>query len=324
MNRRTLVCGAILTALLTVSPPPSFGANKDILELQRQLAQLEDVVKALQKSQEDRAIKMEAMVQQAINAGGDAGRSAAIIQNNLQSSLTDMQSKVAAPVIGLGKRMDDMSNDMRTLQQAVADLASSVSKMQALLNDINIQVKAIQGPIQPPPPGSGGPGPVGSSADPGATAPSTGEKPPISQSDLMANANRDRGSGKLDLAVQEYGDYLKWFGKSDMAPVAQYYIGWIRYSQGDYENAVKELDVVLERFPENTRTPDAMYYKGLSLMRLQRKNDASKEFINLAKKYPRNDLAPKACEQLKYLGMNCPIARAAAPPKGAARRNNKK
>jgi TolA-binding protein len=140
----------------------------------------------------------------------------------------------------------------------------------------------------------------------------------------MANANRDRGSGKLDLAIQEYSDYLRWYGKSDMASVAQFYIGYIRYQQGDYANAVKELDAVLERFPESTRTPDAMFYKGLSLMRLQRGNDASNEFLNLAKKYPRNDLAPKACEQLKYLGKNCPIARAAAPTKGAARRNNKK
>jgi len=218
--------------------------------------------------------------------------------------------------------MDDMSNDMRTLQQAVSDLASAVSKMQSLLSDINNNVKANQSTL-PPPPGPAIDHPAGSPTA-SDNMPAPGEKPSISGSELMSNANRDRGSGKLDLAIREYSDYLKWYGTTDMAPTAQYYIGWIRYSQGDYENAVKELDVVLEKFSENTRTPDAMYYKGLSLMRLQRKTDASKEFINLAKKYPRNDLAPKACEQLKYLGMNCPTARAAAPPKGAAKRNNKK
>ncbi len=324
MIRRILVCGAILTALLAISPPPSSGASKEIQELQRDVAQLQDMVRALQRSQDEKLTRLDTLVQQSLNSANDAGKSVAIIQSTIQNSMSDMQNKVSAPVVGLSKRMDDMSSDMRTLQQAVSDLAAAVSKMQSLLTDINNNVKAIQTPAPPPPGASSGPGQAAVPTDNTSTTPPTGERPPISSSELMANANRDRGDGKLDLATREYSDYLKWYGNTDMAPVAQYYIGWIRYSQGDYENAVKELDVVLERYPENPRTPDAMYYKGLSLIRLNRKTDASREFTTLYKKYPRNDLAPKACDQLKYLGMNCPTARVSAPPKGAGRRNNRK
>jgi len=332
MIRRILVCGAILTALLTISPPPSSGASKEIQELQRDVAQLQDMIRALQTTQNDRLTRLDTLVQQSLASANDAGKSVAIIQSTIQNSMSELQTKVSAPVVGLGKRMDDVSNDVRTLQQAMSDLAAVVSKMQSLLNDINTNIKANQGTIPPPPGGNtgagqGGPPPGGSAlGGPAATdnTPPSGEKPQISSNELIANANRDRSSGKLELAIREYSDYLRWYGNTDLASVAQFNIGYIRYQQGDYENAVKELDVVLEKFSENTRTPDAMYYKGLSLMRLQRKTDASKEFINLMKKYPRNDLAPKACEQLKYLGMNCPTARAAAPPKGAARRNNKK
>ena len=33
----------------------------------------------------------------------------------------------------------------------------------------------------------------------------------MSASDLYANAQRDRQGGKLDLAVQEFGDYVRWY-----------------------------------------------------------------------------------------------------------------
>jgi len=329
MIRRILVCGAILTALLTIAPQRSSAASKEIQELQRDVAQLQEAIRAIQRSQDERFTKLDTLVQQSLNSASDAGKSVAIIQNSIQGSLQDMQSKVSAPVVGLSKRMDDMSNDFRTLQQAVSDLAAAVSKMQSLLTDINNNVRAIPTSTQPPPPGSGsgtdrgGAPPVASTTNTDIT-PASGERPPISSSELMANANRDRTGGKLDLAMREYQDYLRWYGTTDMASIAQYYIGQIRFSQGDYDNAVKELDLVLEKYPENTRTPDAMYYKGLSLMRLHRNTEASHEFTNLLKKYPRNDLAPKACEQLKYSGYNCPTARNAAPPKGAAKRNNKK
>src|SRR5262249_34363498 len=144
MIRRTLVCSAILTALLTISPPPSSGASKEIQELQRDVAQLQDMIRALQRSQDEKLTRLDTLVQQSLNSANDAGKSVAVIQSSIQGSLTDMQNKVSAPVVGLNKRMDDMSNDMRTLQQAVSDLASAVSKMQSLLNDINIGVKSIQ------------------------------------------------------------------------------------------------------------------------------------------------------------------------------------
>ena len=34
------------------------------------------------------------------------------------------------PVVALGTRMDNLSNDLRTVQQAVSDLASLMARMQ--------------------------------------------------------------------------------------------------------------------------------------------------------------------------------------------------
>jgi tol-pal system protein YbgF len=195
--------------------------------------------------------------------------------------------------------------------------------LQIQLSDINNAVKVMSAPA-PPPPASGG----GAPGDPGAAAggpPPANSAPTISASDLYNNANRDRNGGKFDLALQEYSDYLKWYGNTDLAPNAQYYIAWIHASQGDYGNAIREYDLVLEKYPDNNKTPDAMYGKGVALSRMGRRTDGSREFQELIKRFPTNGLAGQACTQLTNMGLKCPSGRpAAAPPKGGARRAAKK
>ena len=317
MFRRILVSTLALAAVLAVDPPRSSGASKEIQELQRDVAQLQDMVRSMQRSQDEKFATLQTLVQQSLGAATDAGKTAAIIQNGFQQNIRELETKVVAPVVGLGSRVDQVASDTRTLQQAVADLTALMTKLQSQLTDLNNAVKVMQAP-PPPPPGQGGMSPTGSpSTVPGAES---GERPSISSTELMANANRDRMAGKMDLSLAEYSDYLKYYGNTDMAPVAQYQIAWIHFSQNDFDTALREFDMVLEKYPDNTRTADAMYYKGMSLLRLNRRTDAANEFVELIKRFPRTDLATKSCDQLKSLGRNCPVTRAAAPSRGAAKR----
>lgn len=312
MFRRVLACAAVAAALVVIRPAPSSGASKEILELQRDVATLQDMVKAMQRSQDEKFAALQVMVQQSLNAANDANRSVAVIQNGFQQNLRDQEAKVVTPVVGLGTRMDQMSTDLRTVSQAVSDLTSMISKIQSQLNDLNNQVKVMQAPA-PQPPGSGGSAPGGAS---GGSA----EMPPISSVDLYNNANRDRMGGKLDLALQEYADYLKWYGNTELAPNAQYYIASIHASLGDYENAIREYDIVLEKYPDNNKTADALYGKGQALIKAGRRTDGSREFQELIKRFPKNDLSPKACDQLKGMGLSCGTRAAAQSKGGAAKR----
>ena len=145
--------------------------------------------------------------------------------------------------------------------------------------------------------------------------------PPISSSQLYQNAVSDRLGGKFDLALQEFSDYLKWYGNTDLAPNAQFYIASIHASQGDYESAVREFDMVIEKYPDNNnKIPDAMYGKGQALMKLGRRTDAGNQYRQLIQRFPRNDLSNKACDQLKSMGLGCAVPRAAAPSKGATKK----
>jgi TolA-binding protein len=315
MFRKATAYGVVALAMLAFSPAPAPGASKEILELQRDVATLQDMVKAMQRSQDERFAALQVLVQQSVNASNEASRAVAVIQSSLQQNLRDQESKVVTPVVSLGSRMDQVSNDVRTMGQAVSDLTGMISRLQSQLTDLNNAVKVMQAPAAPPPSGNGGAvGPGGPAGAPGG-----GEACGSSSTSLYENANRDRLGGKLDLALQEYADYLRCFSNTDLAPNAQFYIASIHYSQNDYEGAVRDFDTVLEKYGDTNKTPDAMFGKGQALVKMGRRTDGAREFQELIKKYPRSDFASKACDQLKGMGLSCGL-RAAAPAKGAARK----
>ncbi len=292
---------------LLVAPAYAPAASREIQELQRDVGLLQEQVKALQSSQNEKLSALTVLVQQALDNANKANTGVAVIQNGFQQSLKDLgtqvESKVVNPVVALSTRMDQMSMDFRTLQSAVTDLTGLVTKLQAQLTDLNNAVKVLQAPPAPPPPAGGATG--------GATG---GDTPTASATDLYNNAQRDRSSGKLDLALDEFSHYLKWYGNTELAPNAQFYIGYIHYSQGNYEDALQEFDTVLEKYPDDTtKRPDALYYKGMTLLRLGRRTQGAEEFKELLKSYPNADLSRQACSQLTTMGLRCNVTRSAAP-----------
>jgi TolA-binding protein len=317
MFRRFAVCALIAAVAISLVPMGSPAASKEIVELQRDVAGLQEQVRLLKESQDKQLSALTVLVQQALETSRSSTTGVAVIQNNLQQSLKDMEAKVVAPVAGLSTRLDGMDQDIRALQQNVTDMNGVLNKLQQSMNDLNHAVAILQAPPPPPPapvtvPGVSGGGAVAVPADtPASTLPPP--CPPATQ--LYADANRDRSGAKYDLALQEYADYLRCYGTGDLAPNSQFYIGTIHASQGDYDTAVKDFDVVLEKYPDNNKTADAMYAKGLALVKLGRRTDGATEFAELIKRFAKSDLAVKACDQRKLLGFNCPAAPKAAPKK---------
>jgi tol-pal system protein YbgF len=311
MFRRFAVCALIAAVALSLFPMRSPAASKEIMELQRDVAGLQEQLRILKESQDKQLAALTVLVQQALDTSKSSTTGVAVIQNNLQQSLRDMESKVSTPVAGLSSRLDGMDQDMRTLQQSVSDLNGSMIKLQQQLTDLNHAVAILAAPPPPPPAATGVPGVSGGTA---AAAPAP-EAPCPPASQLYPDANSDRTAGKYDLAVKEYADYLRCYGNLPLAPNAQYYIGVIHALQGDNESAVQDFDTVLEKYPDNSKTPDALYSKGLALVRLGRRTDGADEFAELIKRYPKNDLAVKACDQRKNMGLSCATPRAGAAKK---------
>ena len=308
MLRRFAVCALIAAVTLSLVPTRSPAASKEIMELQRDVAGLQEQLRLLKESQDKQLAALTVLVQQALDTSKTSTTGVAVIQNNLQQSLKDVEAKVATPMAGLSSRLDGMDQDLRTLQQSVSDLTGSMSKLQQQLTDLNHAVAILATPAPAPPAANtNGGGPGGGVA--AASAPET-PCPPASQ--LYPDANSDKSAGKYDLALKEYADYLRCYGNLPLAPAAQYNIGTIHALQNDNESAVQDFDAVLEKYPDNTKTPDALYSKGMTLVKLGRRTDGADEFAELIKRFPKSDLAVKACDQRKSMGLSC-TAHPAAP-----------
>jgi len=283
-----------LVPALLIYPSLTFAASKEIVELSRDVALLQEQVRTLQRSQDEKFAAIQVLLQQALDAANKANTSVAVLQNNLQQSSKDQQGRVVATVTDLGAKMDSMTTDFGALRESVADISSQVGKLQQQMVDIGNAVRTIQAPAAAPPPATG----------PGAGAPSS-SLPPVPAETLYQNANRDRNGGKDDLALQEFSDYLKYYGDGILAPNAQFYIAELHAKQNNLDQALAEFDMVLEKYPDNNKTPDALYMKGATLVKMGKRTQGKQEFCELVKRFPSNDLSSKARAQVKALGLTC-------------------
>jgi len=271
-----------------------FGQKQEVKELQRDVALLQDSVRILQSSLDQKTAALTVLVQQTLDNVNRANTNIAL----LNAALSDQEKKVAAPVAGVGQKIDQLTEEFRFVSESIKDLNSRMSKLQMQLQDTVNTIKTLQAP--PPPPGaiSGGP-------PPGMSAQTTYE-----------NAMRDKSAGNLDLALQGFNDYLRYFPDTDFSPNAQFYVGEIYFQKGDYDNASKAFDAVLEKYSENNKTPDAHFMKGLSLLKSGQRNDAYKEFSYVVTKYPASDVAGKSRLEIKKLGLRVPAASSATRRRG--------
>jgi tol-pal system protein YbgF len=148
--------------------------------------------------------------------------------------------------------------------------------------------------------------PTGSSPNPGSAslAPSGGSGAPPSADTLYSNGLRDITSGKYDLARSEFQDYLRFYGDTDLASNAQFYLGEIAYQQKQYEQAVGEYDKVLTTYPKSFKLPSARLKKGMALIELGQKNPGVRELREVVKRYPGTEEERRARARLKDLGVS--------------------
>jgi tol-pal system protein YbgF len=290
--------------LFLAAGPLALGASKEMIELQRDVAQLQEQVRTLQQSFGQSVASLQTLVQQALDASNRTNTSVAVMQDRFNDALKQQQQSVAAPVASVGSKLDQMSEDFRAVRESVLDMNSRLGKLDAKIADLQNAINVVRNP--PPAPGVTG---TDSSAPPLSGQPTSGPPPGMSADTTYTNAFRDYGSGKYDLALQEFTDYLKYYPNTQFAPNAQFYIGDIYSKRKDYENAIQAFDAVLEHYSENSKTASAHLKKGEALLALGRRDAAAREFRDVITHYPDSDVAPRAKTDLRDLGLSAGPAR---------------
>ncbi|WP_321476590.1 tetratricopeptide repeat protein [uncultured Paludibaculum sp.] len=280
---------AIVTLLVLALPVASFGQKKEIVELGRDLALLQEEVRTHAKAQDDRLSNIEATLKAIQDQLAGTNRALTVLDSGLRDRL---EKQMNGPLSGVSGKVDNLSNDFGYVRETVAEISTRIGKLDQRMVDLENTIKTMQAP-PPPPSSSGSPAPSASGPPPG-----------VSSQSLYQDAFRDKSGGNYDLALKEFTDYLAWFGDTEFASSAQFHLGEILYNQKKYDDALPAFDKVLEAYPKNAKTNDAHLMKGRTLVKLGRRSDAEKEFRAIMSASPNSDAATRARAELKDLGLS--------------------
>jgi tol-pal system protein YbgF len=138
------------------------------------------------------------------------------------------------------------------------------------------------------------------------TASGAGSLPPAAapSADLLySNGLRDLNGKKYELASQEFGDYLKFYGTTDLASNAQFYLGEIFFAQQQYDHAIDAYSKVIDNYPRSFKLAPAHLKRALALISLGEKASGVSELRMVVKSYPGTDEEKRAKAKLQELGV---------------------
>ena len=291
-----ILTSALLAA--TLCAPAYAGTKEQLIQLQTSMDNLQAQMQRMQQSFDERMGVMKNLIDQTTDNINKMNQSVDVLNHGLQ------QQQQAS-----GQQSDQLSGQIQQMHDSVDELKARIARVTKQLEDFQAQQQNLQPGASTTQPPQGGT-PIASNTPPpgfgGSPANAAAAPPPDV---LYNNGLRDYNGGKLDLATQEFGDYLRFYPTTDLAGNAQFYLAEIMYRNGDYANAVKQYDRVLEQYPGGNKAASAQLKKGYALLELNQKDAGVRELRALTVRYPKSIEAQQAKDRLRRLG----AATASAP-----------
>src|ERR1700690_3331637 len=166
--------------LLFALSPFAFGASKEIMELQRDVALLQDQVRNLQSALDQKVGSLLTLAQQTSDSVNRTNTAVAIMQSSFNDTMKQQQQSLTGPVANVGQKLDAMSDDFRAVRESVLDMNTRMGKLDAKIADLENLINTVRAPAAAPPPPATGtvPGDPNSGVAPGPGAASVPSAPP--------------------------------------------------------------------------------------------------------------------------------------------------
>ncbi|MGA8541471.1 MAG: tetratricopeptide repeat protein [Terriglobales bacterium] len=265
---------ALVAALLLILGfAPAYGVNKDIIELQTQVAQLQQQMTAMKQSFDERMGIMRNLLEQ----------NTAIV-NKLNGTLGELQASINKQQQDRAGQVDQISGQIQSLNDTMDELKVRLAKLSKQLEDMQATQQSL----------------AAQQAQAQQQAQQMAQAPPPDV--LYNNALRDYNGAKNDLAIQEFSDYIKFYPNTDLAGNAYFYLAEIQFKAGDYQKAIENYDLVLQNFPSGNKAAAAELKKGFALLESGKEEDGVQELKRVIQRYPRTNEAIQARERLRKLG----------------------
>lgn len=306
---RTRLIPVALAALLLAAALPAHAVNKDMIQLQTQVQQLQDAVARLQQSNDERMGVLKDLVQQT----ADSVNKMSTVVNGLQLRMQNMQNasgqksdQLSGQVQSLNDSLDELKARMGRMEKALGDVQTTQQSTNAMLTNLPgnaapggstaVPAPANDGSNTVPTNGKPAPGtPLSSLNGPGqptTLAPAAASGP--SAAEMYRTAYGDYMSGKNNLSASEFQDLIKAYPDDNLAGNAYYYIGEMELRSGKASAAIKDYDHVLEHYPDNSKIAAAHLHKGDALVAMHQNEAGVREYRALIQRFPNSPEAAQA------------------------------
>ena len=285
-----MLAGAMGGALL--GPAPAGAVAREIIELQTGVTQLIQGQQALQTAVTQNNAVQKTLIEQSLDSANKLNVAMAALQKGMQDFSANS-----------GARLDTTGTQVQGLSDNVADLQARLGKLDQKLTDVQNTLQSVDSKLAAPPPPPPQPAP-GAMAAPAPAAAAPAAALPPSADVLYSNGLRDINGKHYDLAQQEFQDYLKYYGDTDLASNAQFYLGEIAFMQGEFQPALDAYNRVIDNYPKSFKTASARMRKGFCLAELGQKAAAIRELRTVVRQFPGTDEAKRSTAKLKELGAN--------------------
>jgi TolA-binding protein len=325
-------CAFVLVFSFALSTP-SFAVNKDMVQLQQQVQDLQDAVAKLQQSNDERMGVLQHLVEQSVDS-----------VNKMSLTIDTLGKQMRSQQDATGGKMDQVSGQVQALNDSVDEIKARLNRLEKALQDLQTQEQSINANLQNLTPPAGTTAPAdGSSAGPTAPPMMQQQAPPPqvpivnrrgkpsagvpmaavtdpvpdvastvapsaaapASADLYKTALSDYMAAKYPLASSEFAEVGRMYPDDALAGNSYYYLGEIDYRNGKYAAAVKNYDRVLDQFPDNSKVAVAHLHKGMALFQLKQNDAGVRELRALITRFPNSPEAAQARSKLN--GMGVPI-----------------
>lgn len=273
MTSKTLVL-ALVAASLAV--PGMKAQRKELIQLQRDMALLQDALRQLEQQNAEMRAGIEALLRQSTEKQDKLTAGQAVIERKLATlddALTEPQRSTSAKV-------DSLMSQFSALRGTVEEISKQQERIQGDVRDVKTHLTTL------PPPMEGAEGADTDTA--GLNASET----------TFESAMSDYLRGSLDLARGQFQDYLALYPTHSRASEAQYYLAETYYGAADYEEAARQFDVVYKKYPLSKLAADSVYKRGMCLLMLRNEEEGAKVLQSVLDRFPQSEVAQHARTEL--------------------------
>ena len=201
-------------------------------------------------------------------------------------------------IIAMQARVDDISQTVRSitgqievlshdLDEAKKSVAATHDQTVVMADRLDKLEKQVESLASPPPPA-----PVAEVA-PQADAPADSAPAAGGAAATYSHAHQLMLNGEYPAAADAYQAFIDTYPSSPTVPAAHYWLGEIKYSQGDFNGAATNMIGAIRGWPQTSWAPDAMVKLSLALIQVNKTSDACGTLAEFARHYPHASPAAK-------------------------------